>query len=709
MSGLPSAEQQVSLPPLRQDLQLLPGPPHLDGAPSWRVHDPVRNRFYELGWLEIELLSRWEAGLDVDTLCARVAVDTPLCPSREEAEALLAFLRHHQLVIADAQGRELLRKRWTAAKPPWWKQLIHHYLFFRIPLLHPDRFLSRTLAHVSLFFSRGFLAATVLAAVLGLYLVTRQADALSSSFTYFFSLEGLLYYSVAATFAKVLHELGHAYTAKRMGLRVPTMGVAFLVMWPVLYTDTGESWKLSLPSRRFAIAAAGMATELALAAWTTLAWALTPDGGLRSMFFLLATSTWVLTLAINASPFMRFDGYFLLSDALDLPNLHERSSALARAAIRRILFGLDEADTEPSMSRSRKRALITFALTTWLYRLVLFIGIALMVYHLFFKLLGIVLMAIEIGWFIIRPISTEVKTLLSKRSNWHLNKRAWGALAVVLVAFVWLVPVSSQVSAPAIVTAADDAAIYPAAAARVAEVHVASGQKVAAGAMLLRLESPELANRLERARLRAAGLTEELARTPANALQRERRLVLEEQLGEALADEVGAQAELARLTITAPYAGTVRDMPSDLVPGRWVQTRHPLLRVVTEERGEIEAYVDEQLLKSVQLGDRARFYPDMPDLPVLKGTVIAVDPAAGRNVPPLLASPNGGALAATKLSQGALVAHEAVYRIRIRPEQDAPAVRMIVRGKVRIDTGWHAVILNNLSRMLSVLVREAGF
>ncbi|WP_446474042.1 hypothetical protein, partial [Acinetobacter baumannii] len=127
------------------------------------------------------------------------------------------------------------------------------------PLLHPDAFLSATLPRVAPLFSHAFLLLTLAAGVLGLYLATRQADALAGSFSYFFSLEGLLSYGVAATFAKILHELGHAYTAKRMGLRVPTMGVAFLVMWPVLYTDTGETWKLAQPARRFAIASAGMA------------------------------------------------------------------------------------------------------------------------------------------------------------------------------------------------------------------------------------------------------------------------------------------------------------------------------------------------------------------------------------------------------------------------------------------------------------------
>lgn len=705
----PTEAPEVLLPALRQDLQLLPGLPHADGAPSWRIHDPVRNRFYELGWMEFELLSRWQAGADIDQLCIDTAAETQLSPTRDEAEALLAFLYHHQLVIADEAGRELLRRRWLAAKPGWLKQVVHHYLFFRVPLLHPDRFLARSLRYVDVFFSSAFLIATMLAGVAGLYLATRQSDALSTSFSYFFSLEGLLSYAVAATFAKVIHELGHAYTAKRMGLRVPTIGVAFLVMWPMLYTDTGESWKLSTPSRRFAVAGAGMASELALAAWTTLAWAMTPDGPLRSMFFLLATSTWILTLAVNASPFMRFDGYFLLSDALDLPNLHERSSALARALIRRRLFGLSEQDTEVTMSDKRKSMLIAFAFTTWIYRLVLFIGIALMVYHLFFKLLGIVLMIIEIVFFIVKPVAMEFKALLARRGEWRLQRRAWLALLASLALLFWLVPVSHQINAPALVRSADAVTAYPSMPARVVSVNVVAGQKVAAGEPLMQLESPELVSRLKRARLRAAGLSEEIARIPANAVQRERRLVLEQQLGESLADEAGAEAELARLTALAPHAGVVRDLSPGLVPGRWVQARQALMRVVAQDKSEIDAYVDEKLLQSVEIGQHVRFYPDLPEMPVIRGKVVAIDPAAGRIVPALLASPNGGQVAATRTSQGNLVAHEALYRVRIQPDAGEPGTPNVAKGLVRIDSGWHLLAWRAMSQAASVLVRESGF
>ncbi|UGA40408.1 hypothetical protein JOS77_14430 [Chromobacterium haemolyticum] len=162
------------------------------------------------------------------------------------------------------------------------------------------------------------------------------------------------------------------------------------MMMPVLYTDTNDAWKLNSRRQRLLIGGAGMLAELVLAAWATLLWSFLPDGPLRAGVFLLATTTWLATLAINASPFMRFDGYFLLADYLGLPNLHNRAFALARWQLRKTLLGLDDPVPE-HFPAARRRGLILFAWATWLYRLVLFLSIAFLVYHLFFKALGMLL------------------------------------------------------------------------------------------------------------------------------------------------------------------------------------------------------------------------------------------------------------------------------------------------------------------------------
>jgi putative peptide zinc metalloprotease protein len=700
-----------ALPPLREDLRLFPGPSRRDGSPTWRILDPVRNRFYEIGRIEFELLSHWHAQCDRRSLLARVARSSTARPTEEELEDLLEFLVRHQLVRpAGKPALQDLKRRWLAEAKPWHRQLLHHYLFFRVPLLRPDAFLAATLPWISFVFTKHFALFLAVLAAVDFHLVFRRWDEVTAAFYHFFSLQGLFYYLLAATFAKVVHELGHAYCAKRLGVRVPTMGVAFLVLWPVLYTDTGETWKLRDPRRRFAIAASGVGAELALALFAVLAWSIAADGPFKSMFFLLATSTLITTLAINASPFMRFDGYFLLSDALDLPNLHERSFALCRHWLRRAFFGLVEDDPEPGLPPAWKRNLVLFALATWTYRLVIFLAIALLIYHLFFKVLGIALMVVELAWFIGRPVALELRHIWERRSLLRPRLRAFAAFFALLAAAAWFFPIASHVKAPALLKADREHEFYAPFPARLEALHVKPGQHVEPGTLLARLESPELRHRLIAAELRARSYATELARTPSSREQRERAPVLQKQLEEVAAQHLAAQADIARLELRTPIAGVVLDLPDDVQAERWMNPRQLVMRVVSSQGAHIDAYVGESLVGALRPGQRVRFYPQATNLEVIEARVDFIDPVAVKTVPhPLLASVYGGGIASVKNEQGRLMANEAVYRVRIAPEQPIAGVASVARGTVHIDTGLVAISQNFFSRAASLLIRESGF
>jgi putative peptide zinc metalloprotease protein len=136
---------------------------------------------------------------------------------------------------------------------------------------------------------------------------------------------------------------------------------------------------------------------------------------------LLATTTWVSTVLINASPFMRFDGYFLLSDYLQMPNLHSRAFALARWDARAAVCA---GRGPPERLLTRQRMLIAFAWATWIYRLVLFLGIAALVYHFFIKAVGILLFAVEIVWFVAKPVWSEVKAWRERKAQIAHSRRA---------------------------------------------------------------------------------------------------------------------------------------------------------------------------------------------------------------------------------------------------------------------------------------------
>ena len=705
-----AAPEPVRLPRLREDLKLMGGPAHRDGSPSWRIQDPMRNSFFEIGWLEFELLARWREHRTLDTLREHVMRETQLTPEPDEVMELITFLTANQLLRPDGAAVSMaLEGKLRASKQSWYEYVFHHYLFFRVPLFHPDRFLGRTVGITDFFFNRGFGALLAVLLCADLYLVGREWHSFAEGFQHMLTPSGLVYTAIALSLAKVIHELGHAYAAKRYGVRVPAMGVAFMIMAPYLYTDTGETWKLVDRRKQMVIASAGMAAELALAVIATLLWAIAPEGLVKSVLFVLATSTWLMTLAINASPFMRFDGYFVLSDYLDFPNLHERGTLCARWWLRTRIFGLLEPMPEPSISTSARRWLIAFALVTWIYRLVVFFGIALLVYHMFFKLLGIFLMLLEVVWFIVRPIWKESVYLWTQQSNLHV---AWRPVLFAMLACtiaLWMVPVTNQVIAPGIMRGSQEQAVYAPFPAMVVSVAVASRQKVSAGELLVDLDAQELKMRSQKADVSIASARTELSRTPASVKQQERSGVLESELAEALASRQAVFEEAASEQLRATQGGIVRDVARDLVPGRWVNPRQQLMKIVSESDPLIEVFVSERQVGAIEPGQAVHFYPSMPNHPVVRGTLVAVDKSPLKELPqPLLASVFGGDIAVSSTAKNRLTAQEAVFRVLVKPEASAPNANMVIRGTARIETDFRFVAENFIYRAISVLIRESG-
>lgn len=700
--------QSAALPPLREDLRLLPAAPNRDGSPAWMVQDPVGNRFFRLGWLEFEVLSRWSLR-DPELIARAINQETPLRVAGAQVVRVAEFLTGQQLVTAhDARGvRRLARsaEQGSLARLRW---LLHHYLFFRIPLVRPQDWLAAVAPWCAPFYTRGFAFFTIAATVLGLVLAIRQWDAFLGTFTNFMSPAGIAGWALALVLAKSLHELGHAITATRSGVRVAHMGVAFLVLWPMLYTDTGESWKLTRRMDRFRIAAAGMAAEFALAGYATLAWSLLPDGPARSAAFFLATTSWIVTLAINASPFMRFDGYFLLSDALDLPNLHARSFALARAALRRRLFGWRERDPE-QLPRALRRFLVAFAWLTWTYRLAVFVAIAVAVYLFFFKVLGIVLFAVEIAWFVGRPVASEAQVWWRRRGETRPVRRLALAALLLLVLAMLLVPWQRRIAAEAWLHAARSQTLYSPFAARVVMLH--DGGRVREGELLAELDAPELRARVRGLEAGTQALRNELAGTVGRTDGAWRRNLLIESLARQQAALVSEQDELARLRLNAPFAGRLVDRDPQIVPGTWVSERQPMAILVDPSTWVVDAFVGQESVGAVRVGAAASFYRLGDAGPPLVGEVTAVDGVRLRELPdPALADVRGGRVATVRDADGRLAPRDALYRVRIAlPAGQPPAAARVAIGQAHIDGERRSLFARWSTHALSVLIRESGF
>lgn len=703
-------ETTAPLPAMREDLHVQRVGAYRDGAPRFRIHDPLRNRYFELGLIEVELLAQWRQGATAVELAAGVSQQYDSYVDPQDVLVLRNFLIQHQLV--DGSGgagylmlRDMFRRR---GQQHWLLWLLHSYLFFRIPLVRPDAWLVRMLPYARSLVAWPCRIALLAIALATPVMVAREWTEYTASLAGLFTFNGLLASAVAAFFAKILHELGHAFVARHHGVRVPVMGLAFLVLWPVFYTDTSDSWKLADHKARFRIAAAGIATELAIALVCLLLWTVTPPGGLRTALFFLSTTSILITLSINASPFMRFDGYFLLSDAMDFPNLHERSGALARWWMRRTLWGLDLPAPEVH-SRRMSVFLIVFAYITWAYRAVVFAGIAVLVYFAFFKLLGLLLMAVEVAWFLVRPVWSEARAVWKLRASLKPRWLHVAGLAALLLGSLTLFAWSGESRAPALLLAKEETRLYAPAPARVAAVPVRAGQMVQPGQVLLQLEAPDLVYRARANTVRIDRVRGELSRIPASDRQRESALVLQEEMAQALSERQAIDSELGLLTLRAGHGGRVVDLPADLAPGRWVSPRQLLGRLVDPRQSQVRAWVSETQVRRLAIGDDVAFVPRQLERSILRGKVVRIDPTGSRVLPhQLLEGRHGGDLAATQDAKGEWTLRETLYQVDVQGV-DLPATRMVQGGRLVVPTGPWSAISAASRQLLTMLVRESGF
>ncbi|EFH09046.1 hypothetical protein, partial [Teichococcus cervicalis] len=476
-----------------------------------------------------------------------VAARTTLRPAAEQVAALGDFLTRNELTRTEGPLERMRLRGARAKRRQLGTRLLHGYLFFRVPLLRPAGFLRATLPAVRWLGSTPALLVLGLLSLLGLLLVLRRLDLFVAEAAGLVSAGGLAAFGVALLFAKLLHELGHAYVATAHGVRVPAMGVAFMLGAPLLYTETSGAWRLTRRGPRLAIGGAGLMVETALAGLASLAWALLPPGAGRDAAVLLATAGWGMTLLVNASPFMRFDGYYLLSDALGLENLHGRAFALLRWRLRETLFGLGEPPPE-ALSAGLRRFLVLFGLATLLARASLYLAIALAVYHLFWKPLGIALLVVELGWFLARPVADELREWARRRHAFRLNGRLLATLAgTALLLAGLLLPLRGTISAPAFLDAAARGEAVVATPGRLLALPHAPGSWLDAGALVARLDSPELERRIAIAALALARAEDELRLALARTETLDRRFALEEAARQARATLSALEAERAAL------------------------------------------------------------------------------------------------------------------------------------------------------------------
>ena len=698
------------IPYLRQDLEIFRGNSREDGSPAWLLYDAVRNKYFTVGLTAFRLIKNWRGGEDIQNFEKKInsqGIET----TGDEIKSFIGFLQQNNLIIQpQGQGVPYLMQQKNSLKKSWIMNLIHSYLFFKIPLFTPDEWLGRTLHKVKFLGSKKIRNIIYILGFIGLFFVIQQFENFTKTFLYFFSFKGLMIYFVTLVFVKCLHELGHAYIAKYHGCRVSAIGIAFLVFFPFLYTDTTDAWRLRNHKDRLLINFAGILTELHLALIATFVWGILPEGGLKSAAFFIATTSWISSIAINVSPFMRFDGYYVFSDWLKAENLQPRSFALAKWKVRETLFGFNHKPPE-EISPSRRWTFIIYAWATWVYRFFLFIGIALLVYYFAFKVLGIILFAIEIYWFIMLPIIKEMKQWWMMRSEMKLNKQTFRTISVLIITLMILfLPWKSSMKIPAVYISEKYSKIYSPYSAKIKSVLITKDQEVVVGQNLIELYSPELDKDINSIRRKILLTKTKINRMSGTSGNMDEYLTYNQRLIALQSELSGLTKTKEKLVIKAPNKGKVKDLVS-LSNEMWVSNLDQLLGIVHYGTGNVKAFIREEHIDRFQENTPAVFIPNDGDHKKIHLISSKLDLSSVNNLPYIaLSSIHSGPIAIRNFTSGEYQYRpETAHYVADFKLVNKSSIKFELPGYVHVEGNRYSPFVKFFRNVFSVLIRESGF
>ena len=698
------------IPHLRQDLEILRGNSREDGSPAWLLYDAIRNKYFTLGITAFRLIKNWTGGVELKDFEKKInseGIETNI----DEIKSFVNFLQLNNLIVQPlGQGVNLLSQQKNSLKKHWLLNLIHSYLFFKIPLFKPDEFLNKFISKVKNLGSKNFRNLIYFFGFIGIFLVIQPYESFAKTFMYFFTFNGLLLYLVTLIFVKCLHELGHAFVAKHFGCRVSAIGIAFLVFFPFLYTDTTDAWRLRNHKERLLINFAGILTELHLALIATFAWAVLPDGGLKSVAFFIATTSWISSLVINVSPFMRFDGYYVFADWLKAENLQPRSFALARWQVRETLFGLNHSPPE-ELNPSRRWLFIIYAWSTWIYRFFLFIGIALLVYHFAFKVLGIILFVIEIYWFIMAPIVREMKQWLLLKKDIKFNIKTFRLLLfLITLSLLLFAPWKSSLKIPAVFISEQYSKIYAPYPAQIKNIMVKNDDEVKEGQSIIEFYSPKLEDQINSTRTKLELIKTKLNRLSDSAGNMDQYITLQQRLISVNSELSGLLKIQDKMILKSPIDGSIKDL-DNLSNGIWVNNRNELFGIVKYGTGQVKGFIKENQIDRFKLNNAAVFIPSDGTHEKINLISKSLDYSAVNALPYLsLSSTYNGPIA---------VRNDIESEYENRPETayysadfkivSKTNIEFELPGYVHIDGYRYSPFIKFFRNIFSLLIRESGF
>ena len=632
------------------------------------IFDPAAENYFKLSVPAWQMLSRYDRDMSVKEFGDRLRRSgIPADPV--EILTLKQFLVQNNLLTPDAEtfAAQAAQRREAKNKHLWLK-VASAYLYFKLPPLHPQPFIDRIKPYIGFIGSKYFFWSLAIPAILGYLLAFRNLPGIRAMLEDSFSWAGLVKYFFAVILLKIIHEAGHLAANMHFNCRVRAIGISVIFLYPRFFSDTTDSWRLPR-KQRLLVDAGGLLSEVLCGGLAALAWCYLPPGNLQStMFFIFAVST-AGTILVNGNPLIRFDGYYILCDILNIENLMQRSSEYLKQFNRHFLFRVG-----PAPQEERPLLMFSFGIAAFIYRFLLYTSIILVIYNSMIKAVAVVLLFLEVFTIFILPFYNEVRIVkaLSKRAGTRANLFfifvLLGAAGLVL-----FLPLSWRTRLPGEVTCPEAAPVtvlengYLAADAPDKPVRVRAGQTV------LKLVSPKLDMELDRRR----------------AILKENKVLLQQQLnteatfGDSMLTRQKILSEKARiadlekrknrLNISAGNDGVFVPRYSELSSGAALFTGM-IAGVINPSEMRVTAYASDEQLARLKSGMRVifRFRDSNEDC---EGVISRINPVPAVFTQSPLLSVAGGDIPVQSVpgKPGEFTPEHTMFKVEITP--DKPVVQ----------------------------------
>ncbi|MFK7855485.1 MAG: hypothetical protein AB8B79_15285 [Granulosicoccus sp.] len=658
---------------------------------AFLLQDHALGKFYRFDLGAYDILGRMNGERTVhDIWEASVACLGDNSPTQDDIIALLGRLHAVDAlqVNVSADCLELFR-RFKRQRKSHLKTLLRTPLSYRIPLFDPERFLSAVMPIVGPVFGRAGFFVWLLMLTWALLTAGAHWPELSrGGVDQIFDPGNLLMLLFVYPIVKVFHEFGHAITARKWGGEVHEMGISLLVFVPVPYVDASAMSAIPQRHRRMLVSASGMMVELFLATIALLVWINVEPGLMRLIAFNIMLVGGVSTFFFNGNPLLRFDAYYILKDAIEIPNLASRSSRYLTYLVQRYLFGLESA--ESPVTRNRERYWFVFyGIAASAFRIFMTFTIVLFISGHYF-VLGILFALWALALLLLIPCSKALMFLFFNQALAERRTRALStsAASIALVGgFIFLAPIPLVTQAQGVLWLPDQAQVKVGTDGVVTKILVSPSERVEVGQPLLAISDPLLDSRIA---LLEAELSELKLRHRIEIVSdRVKANVIKDQIASKQAQLDREKERATQLVVHSRSKGEFVLHAANQLPGRHVTQGERVGFVL--ERGEMTVRVVvpqnrvglvRESLYDVQVKLSESLDKSIP------ATLTRGIPAAQQRLPSkVLGTDGGGSIAVDPSDKQGLTPLKSVFVVDLALEDDPGAWRIGQRAYVKFDHG----------------------